>query len=85
MQEWTEDLSEFTSADVIRSLDENSAWCKRLRAGMSTLVNGRLARHVSLEEYARDRKIGQAFAVECKRRRSLLLHELTRREYHWGC
>jgi hypothetical protein len=41
------------------------------------LVNDRLAKQVGLDEYAANRRIAQADAAECKRRGSILVHEVS--------
>jgi hypothetical protein len=77
MPEWYEDFSRRTLEEIVRSQDENRAWHKDLRMRALKLVNDRLAKQVGLDEYATNRRIGQADAAECKRRGSILLHEFS--------
>ncbi|HXP89279.1 MAG TPA: hypothetical protein VN841_31465 [Bryobacteraceae bacterium] len=62
---------------------ENRAWNKRLRQENTALVDSRLAKHISQEEYAERRQSANADAAECKRQRSLLVNEIRcRRDTH---
>lgn len=69
-----------------RSLDElfamqaeNRAWNKQLRTLTSSLVNTRLAKNISLEDYAATRRQAAQDAEECKRRSMALMNEIDRR------
>ena len=58
---------------------DNRAWNKELRLQNATLVNNRLAKNISLDEYASTRRQTTEAAAECKRRGSILANEMTRR------
>jgi hypothetical protein len=58
---------------------ENRAWNKELRALASALVNTRLAKNISMEDYTATRQRAAHEAAECKRRAMLLLNEIDRR------
>jgi hypothetical protein len=58
---------------------ENRAWNKELRALASALVNTRLAKNISMEDYAASRQRATREAAECKRRAMVLLNEIERR------
>jgi hypothetical protein len=76
---WTDDLSEHSRAEILRCDTENRAWNKALRNRSAALVNSRLAKEISLEEYAISRQRDNADAEECKRRGVILLTEMNRR------
>jgi len=77
--QWTDDLSEQSRAAILRCDTENRAWNKTLRARAAALVNSRLAREISLEEYAISRQQNNADTAECKRRGAILFTEMSRR------
>jgi len=58
---------------------ENRAWNKELRVRATTLVNNRLAKGISMEDYAASRERAASDAAECKRRAMILLNEIDRR------
>lgn len=69
---WSEDFSESSLEDVLRSLAENRAWSKELRNRTSALVNRRLAKDISQADYLENRKLAYEEAAECRRRATLL-------------
>ena len=69
---WPDDLANQTLEDILLSQTENRAWSKQLRLGISVVVASRLAKKISLEEYAVDRKRFNEDMAECRRRASLL-------------
>jgi hypothetical protein len=77
MPEWSEDFSQRTLEEIVRSLDENRAWHKDLRMKALKLVNDRLAKQVGLDEYAANRRIAQAEVAECRRRGSILVEAVS--------
>jgi len=77
--QWTDDLSEHSRAEILRCDTENRAWNKALRGRAAALVNTRLAKEISQEEYAISRRRVIANAAECKRRGALLFTEMSRR------
>jgi DeoR/GlpR family transcriptional regulator of sugar metabolism len=83
MPEWSEDFSEPTLEEIVRSQNENKVWAKQFRFGANALVNSRLAKHISPEEYAAKRKLANEDAAECKRRATVLADETTFR--HMRC
>jgi hypothetical protein len=76
---WTDDLSEYSRVEIMKSDTENRAWNKVLRGRAAVLVNSRLAKQISLEEYTITRQLGSENAVECKRRSAILVTEMSRR------
>lgn len=56
--------------------EQNRAWQKDLRLKGSALINSRLAKQISPEEYATHRAIAKTDAEECKRRGSKLADEI---------
>ena len=79
MPQWSEDLSECSLEEVLRSQAENRAWSKELRRKNNDLVNSRLAKNISQEDYAADRKLVQGEAVECQRRANIIDTHIVRR------
>jgi hypothetical protein len=58
--------------------DDNRAWSKELRNKSSSLVNSRLAKDISHEDYLMDRKRAQEDMTECRHRATLLNAEITK-------
>ena len=82
MSEWSGEFSERSLPEMLRSQDENRAWSKQLRALSAALVNSRLAKEISPEEYATRRKLAIEEAAECRRRASVIANEIwTRHGY----
>jgi hypothetical protein len=77
---WPDDLSGLSNQAVLNFMDENRAWNKRLRAGTTALVNTRLAKMITKEEYASRRILTNQDAAECYRRASLLVRDMAIRE-----
>ena len=67
-----DDLANHTLEDILLSQTENRAWSKELRLGISDVVASRLAKKISLEQYAVDRKRFNEDMAECRRRASVL-------------
>ena len=72
MPVWCDDLANYSLEDILLSQTENRAWSKELRLGISDVVASRLAKKISLEEYAVDRKRFNEDMAECRRRASVL-------------
>ena len=53
-----EDLSTCSLEEVITTQAENRAWSKELRLKSNALVNSRLAKAISQDEYTATRKVG---------------------------
>ena len=77
MTPWPEDFSTCTLDEIIKSQAENRAWNKELRLQSSALVKSRLAKVISLDEYATNRKRCQEDTAECNRRPGALFTELS--------
>jgi hypothetical protein len=77
---WPDDLSGLSHEAVLNYLAENRAWNKRLREGTAALVNTRLAKTITQEEYASNRKRTTQDAAECFRRASMLVKDMAIRE-----
>jgi hypothetical protein len=77
---WPDDLSGLSDQAVLDYMAENRAWNKRLRAGTTALVNTRLAKTITNEEYASQRSRNSKDAAECWRRTSMLVRDLAMRE-----
>jgi hypothetical protein len=83
MPESPDDFSERSLDEVLRIEAENRAWNKRLRQENTALVDSRLAKHISQEEYTARRQSANEDAAECKRQRSILVNEIRcRRDSH---
>jgi hypothetical protein len=67
-----DDLANHTLEDILLSQTENRAWSKELRLGISDVVASRLAKKISLEQYAVDRKRFNEDMAECRRRANVL-------------
>ena len=79
MPEWSDDLSKLSVNEITVLQAENRAWQRELRLRSTALVNSKLAKQISPEEYAVKRKISKDEADECKRRGSMLANEVWRR------
>ena len=79
---WSENLSERSLDELFLMQAENRAWNKQLRASATTLVNTRLAKDISMEDYTASRQNAGTEAAECKRRAMVLLLEIERRSAH---
>jgi hypothetical protein len=76
MATWPEDLTVCTEEEILQAQAKNREWSKALRAEVAALVNDRLTKQISPEEYATHRgKVGQA-ETECRRRAEKLLQEI---------
>jgi len=79
MPNWPDDLSSCTLEEIFTSEIDNRAWYKALRLQNTALVNNRLAKAISQDEYAATRRQTTEAAAECKRRGAILVREITRR------
>ena len=77
---WPDDLSGLSNQAVLNCMAENRAWNKRLREGTATLVNTRLAKTITKEEYASRRTQTNKDGAECYRRAVMLVRDLAVRE-----
>ena len=69
---WSDDVSGLSSRELSDVVAENRAWGKSLREGTQALVQARLAKTITHEEYAASRARANAESAECNRRRDLL-------------
>ena len=69
---WPEDFSACSLEEVIKSQTENRAWSKELRRRTDVLVNSRLAKNISQDDYLADRKLAHEESAECRRRAGIL-------------
>ena len=76
---WCEDFSGCSLEDVFQSQTENREWNKELRLKSKALVDSRLAKQMTMEEYVAHRKLANEAAAECKRRGLLLANEIISR------
>ncbi len=76
---WTTDLATTTIEEVVKLQNENRASDKVTRLEIRTLVNRRLAKEITAEEYVVKRKIANQASAEFKRRSALLNEELATR------
>jgi hypothetical protein len=76
---WPENISAHSLDEIFAMQAENRAWNKELRALASALVNTRLAKNISMEDYMASRQQATRDAAECKRRAMALLNEIERR------
>jgi hypothetical protein len=79
MSPWTEDFSECSLEEVFQSQAENRAWGKELRHKTNVLVNSRLAKNISQDDYLADRKRAHEEAAEYRRRAAILDSLIERR------
>ena len=82
MSLWCDDLSHFSVEQLLTSQSNNRAWSKELRAKTATLINRRLAKDISRDEYIADRKVADESTAECKRRAMILLNRLATLSAH---
>ena len=75
---WREDFSTSSLEEVLESQAENRVWSKELRLKANALVNSRLAKAISQDDYLSNRKAAHEDAAECRRRASILLSQLIR-------
>lgn len=76
---WREDFSACTLEDVLGLQSENRAWSKEIRWRTSALVNNRLARNISQDDYIVNRKRAYEETAENQRRAVLLTSEIANR------
>jgi hypothetical protein len=77
MPEWSEDLSQRTLDEIVGLHDENRAWQRELRTRAAALVNSRLSKQITQEEYAVKREAAKSDADECRHRAHILAARAT--------
>jgi hypothetical protein len=65
---WPENTDECSLDEMFRLQACNRAWSKQLRQESQVLVNSRLAKVISMEEYSSSRELAAGQAAECRRR-----------------
>jgi hypothetical protein len=78
MQPWSEDLSGCGLEEILRFQTENREWSKELRRRTNVLVNTRLAKNMSQDDYLAGRKLVHEAAAECRSRATILDAQLAR-------
>jgi hypothetical protein len=73
-------LSGNSLEQVLRAETENRAWSKTLRQRATALLNSRLAKTISFEEYTVSRQKASRDAAECKQRGRILSDEIRSRD-----
>jgi hypothetical protein len=73
-------LSGRTLEEVLRAEIENRAWSKTLRQRATELLNSRLAKAISFEEYTVFRQQANKEAAECKQQGKILGDEIRSRD-----
>lgn len=79
MPNWSEDFSGLSLDDVRRSQSENRAWSKELRLRNVQVVNSRLAKCISMDDYVALRAGVKEDTAECRRRAAVLETQIIRR------
>ena len=69
---WPENIEERSLDEMFRLQACNRAWSKQLRQESQVLVNSRLAKVISMEQYASSRELAAQQAAECRRRAEVL-------------
>jgi len=80
--DWSDDLSGSTLEEVVRSQSENRAWHRELRRTINALMDSKLAKQISPDQYAAARKPANEDVAECKRRGAKLVNEIMIRSAH---
>jgi hypothetical protein len=79
MAPWSEDFSECSLEEVLQSQAENRAWGKDLRRRTNALVNDRLAKNISQDDYVTARRVAHEDGAEYRRRAAILDTQIVRR------
>jgi hypothetical protein len=78
MSSWPEDFSTCSLKEVLGWQAENRAWNKELRLKTNTLVNSRLAKSISQDDYLATRKAVHEETTECRRRANIIDAQIAR-------
>ncbi|MBL8217792.1 MAG: hypothetical protein JNL62_01105 [Bryobacterales bacterium] len=76
---WTDDLSHYSSEEILRVQDENRQWYKALRVRVNALIDNKLAKRIGSEEYSAGRVETNKDVAECRRRLQMLINEISDR------
>ena len=79
---WPDKIEERNLDEMFRLQAENRAWSKQLRLEAQVLVNTRLAKTISMEEYPVSRQQAAERTEECRRRAATLSREIENRGAH---
>jgi len=79
---WPDKIEERNLDEMFRLQAENRAWSKQLRLEAQVLVNTRLAKTISMEEYTVSRQQAAERTEECRRRAATLSREIENRGAH---
>jgi hypothetical protein len=77
MRPWSEDFSGCGLEEILQWQAENRAWSRELRRKTNSLVNSRLAKEISQDDYLASRKLAHEEAAECQRRATILDTQIT--------
>jgi hypothetical protein len=69
---WPENIEDRSLDEMFRLQACNRAWSKQLRQESQVLVNSRLAKVISMEEYTSSRELAAQQSAECRRRAEAL-------------
>jgi len=78
MSSWPEDFSTCTLKEALGWQAENRAWNKELRLKTNSLVNSRLAKSISQDDYLATRKLVGEETAECRRRANIIDAQIAR-------
>lgn len=78
MQPWSEDFSGCGLDEILRFQTENREWSKELRRRTNVLVNTRLAKNMSQDDYLAGRKLVHEDTAECRNRANILDAQIVR-------
>jgi len=79
MPYWPENIEEGSLDEMFRLQASNRAWSKQLRQESQVLVNKRLAKVISMEEYSSGRELAAQQSAECRRRAEWLSRQIESR------
>lgn len=78
MASWPEDFTTCTLDEVLGWQAENRAWNKEIRIKTTTLVNRRLAKSITQDDYLATRKLVHEESLECRRRANIIEAQIAR-------
>jgi hypothetical protein len=78
MRPLPDDFSTCGLEEILGFLSENREWSKELRRKTNVLVNTRLAKNMSQEDYLAGRKLIHDDATECRQRANILDAQIVR-------
>lgn len=78
MPTWSDDITRCGLEEILRFQTENRVWSKELRRRTNELVNRRLAKNMSQDDYLAGRKQVHEDTAECRNRASILDSQIAR-------